>query len=414
MKFWYDATYCPVSTSSSCNILPIVKTITNRFPWLDNLRGFITLLVVAHHSSLAYTTFASFNKQAYITSTHAIVDNYRWIGMDIFEDFNDIFFMSLMFLISGIFIFNGLGKGVKIFIRDRFLRLFVPFLIGVSVLMPLAYYPAYLLAYGRHDLKHYIIDFFTVEAWPVGPPWFIWVLFLFNLIFALFFQRIKSTVSNYGIKLASLKSRPLKLIVLLYLITWLLHIPLLLLAGPGSWTGIGPFDFQVSRVFLYFGYFLMGTVIGSTSLNDGIFSQNSPFLRKWPAMLIGCFAVYGVLKFSEMPLKHLIETQQIPIFWASLLYRSIWILSCVMSCVAFLTFFRRFLNNTNSAWQSLSASAYGIYLIHYIFVLWAQFLLLDFEIPVIAKFIITFSVSVCLSWVITYYLKKIAAIRRYL
>lgn len=56
--------------------------------------------------------------------------------------------MSLMFLISGIFIFNGLGKGVKIFIRDRFLRLFVPFLIGVSVLMPLAYYPAYLLAYG--------------------------------------------------------------------------------------------------------------------------------------------------------------------------------------------------------------------------------------------------------------------------
>ena len=34
----------------------------NRTLWIDYLRSFITVLVVAHHSSLAYTTFASFDK----------------------------------------------------------------------------------------------------------------------------------------------------------------------------------------------------------------------------------------------------------------------------------------------------------------------------------------------------------------
>src|SRR5882762_1176523 len=97
-----------------------------RVAWMDYLRGFITVLVVAHHSSLAYTTFASFNRQAYILSTHPVVDTMRWKGLDIFEDFNDVFFMSLMFLISGIFVLPSLARqGPGAFIRNRFYRLFI-------------------------------------------------------------------------------------------------------------------------------------------------------------------------------------------------------------------------------------------------------------------------------------------------
>src|SRR5688572_3705710 len=101
--------------------------VASRTLWIDYLRSSITVLVVAHHSSLAYTTFASFNRDAYILSTHPIVDTERWIGLDIFENFNDVFFMSLMFFISGIFVLPSLSrKGVSAFIRDRFYRLFLP------------------------------------------------------------------------------------------------------------------------------------------------------------------------------------------------------------------------------------------------------------------------------------------------
>src|SRR5579864_8286270 len=118
---------------------------TARVLWVDYLRSFITVLVVAHHSTLAYTTFARANPNIYILSTHPIIDGKRWIGLDIFENFNDVFFMALMFLIGGFFVVKALEKkGTVLFIRDRFYRLFLPFIIAVSCLMLLAYYPAYL------------------------------------------------------------------------------------------------------------------------------------------------------------------------------------------------------------------------------------------------------------------------------
>ena len=160
----------------------------NRTLWLDYLRSFITVLVVAHHSSLAYTTFASFDKVAYIRSTHAIVDNQRWVGLDIFENFNDVFFMSLMFFISGLFVVKSLQKkGAAIFIKERVYRLLIPFLILGTLVNLVAYYPSYLVAHEKHDFFAYVIDFFFVEQWPVGPPWFIWVLFLFNVLFVIIY-----------------------------------------------------------------------------------------------------------------------------------------------------------------------------------------------------------------------------------
>jgi glucans biosynthesis protein C len=112
---------------------------TDRNIWVDYLRSAITVLVIAHHSSLAYTTFAKFDETAYINSTHAIVDTQRWIGLDIFENINDIFFMSLMFLIGGLFISKSMQKkGDLTFVKDRIYRLFIPFIFGGTLFMLIA------------------------------------------------------------------------------------------------------------------------------------------------------------------------------------------------------------------------------------------------------------------------------------
>lgn len=371
--------------------------------WIDNLRSFITVLVVAHHSTLSYTTFAWFNKAAYITSTHPIVDTARWNGLDLFVNFNDIFFMSLMFLISGIFVVSSLQhRSVITFIRDRFYRLFIPFIIGVTLLMLIAYYPAYYLANGKHGIKAYIIDFFTVQAWPVGPPWFIWVLFLFNLVFAVAYPFIKRALHVP------------KLFLTWYIVSWLVYVPLAVAVNPESWTGIGPFDFQISRMPLYFWHFLLGILIGSEGLSNGVFANGSAFVRKWPLWLVTCLAIFVLLKLSEVPLLDMVEDNQLRLLQATLIYRSIWILSCMMSCIALLTTFKGIFYQTNHWWKSLSANAYGIYLVHYIFVIWCQYLLLEFNLPALLKAFITFVAALMLSWWVTALLRKISIIKRYL
>ncbi|WP_316820245.1 acyltransferase [Pedobacter gandavensis] len=390
-------------------------TITSRSPWIDYLRGFITLLVVAHHSSLAYTTFAYFNRSAYISSTHPIVDRVRWKGMDYFEDFNDIFFMSLMFLIAGIFVWSSLQKkGTKLFLKDRFYRLMVPFFTGVTLLMLIAHYPAYHLTHGNWSLRNYIIDFFTIESWPVGPPWFLWVLFSFNLIFSVSLPFWTVLIKKAGQKIKDLNDKPIITLLIWYLLTWISYVPFMFWFSPGSWTGTGPFDFQTSRILLYFSYFLLGTVLGSLGTDLGVFSSKSVWIRKWPLWISACILTYVLLKMTESPLTKWHEQKVLSRTTATLIYRSIWVLSCSLSSIALISLFKQTFHRTNRYWQSLADNAYGIYLIHYVFVIWCQFLLLELELSALWKFILTFLVSITASWGITVLIRKQKIIKRYL
>jgi surface polysaccharide O-acyltransferase-like enzyme len=379
--------------------------VPNRALWIDYLRSAITVLVVAHHASLAYTTFASFNKQAYILSTHPIVDQQRWIGLDIFENFNDVFFMSLMFFISGIFVLPSLSrKGVSAFIRDRFYRLFLPFAAGVTLLMLIAYYPAYYVAHGSHDIKNYVIDYFTTEAWPVGPPWFIWVLFLYNIIIALLYPLLKNkTIGNL---------RPGILIISLTLITWILYVPMAMWLGPYTWTGIGPFDFQESRILLYFGYFILGALAGNTTSGEGIFSNK--FIKQWPLWIAVCLLMYTLLTVIPGPLTQMVEHGKLPSLAGWQIYYAIYVLSCTFSCIAFLTSFKALIHSPKGWWNSLSANAYSIYLVHYIFVVWCQYALLSVSAPAFVKFITTFVVALAGSWLLSHLIRKHPLIKKYL
>lgn len=391
-----------------------MSAANGRDNWIDYLRAFITLLVVAHHSSLAYTTFASFNKAAYITSTHPVVDSMRSRSLDIFEDFNDVFFMSLMFLIGGIFLFGSLArKGSRQFIRDRFQRLFIPFIIGVTLLMLIAYYPAWLLAHGQTPLADYIKDFFTVEAWPVGPPWFIWVLFAFNLVLALAYPVIQQRLYQCGSWLAK-QRHPFVVVLAWYGFSWLLYVPVVLVTGADTWTGIGPFDFQESRLLLYAGYFMIGVCMGAPGLRNSLLAEGTALVKKWPAWLALCAGAYILLKCSAPVLLQLLARHQLGVVTATIIYRSLWVLCCTSSSIAALTVFRQLFHRTYRFWQSLAANAYGIYLVHYIFVVWLQYSLLPVSLPAVYKFFICAILSIALSWLTTALLRKNRIIRNIL
>src|ERR1700689_1882138 len=131
---------------------------------LGNLRALVILIVLAFHSVLAYlgslgpTAFA-FDLAPYKWRAFPIVDSHRWFGFDLFCAWQDVYLMALMFFLSALFTWPSLTrKGGARFLAGRFARLGVPFLFAVTVVVPVAIYPAYrvtaadpgVLAYARH------------------------------------------------------------------------------------------------------------------------------------------------------------------------------------------------------------------------------------------------------------------------
>ncbi len=78
-----------------------------------------------------------------------------------------------------------------------------------------------------------------------------------------------------------------------------------------------------------------------------------------------------------------------------------------------LALFLRFDNEGSSIFDPLRESAYGIYLIHYVPVLWLQYLMFGMtfgpvdQITAIIKAVIVFVLTLCVSWAATAALRKI-------
>jgi len=77
-----------------------------------------------------------------------------------------------------------------------------------------------------------------------------------------------------------------------------------------------------------------------------------------------------------------------------------------------LAVFRRFANVRTPVLTSLSRNAYGIYLVHYAFVMWLQYALLTAAIPATAKAALVLSGALAASWTAAAALRRIPAVAR--
>ncbi len=88
------------------------------------------------------------------------------------------------------------------------------------------------------------------------------------------------------------------------------------------------------------------------------------------------------------------------------------VLCCGAISFAFLAVFRRFATARSAVLDSLSRNAYGIYLIHYGFVMCLQYALLPLAIPVAAKAAIVLCGALAASWAATAALRQIPIVAR--
>ena len=187
---------------------------------IDRARTFLTLVVLLHHSVIPYTYFGH-------------TDPKSWIGFDCVVLATDSFFMAMFFFLSGLFVWPGLvHKAPQIFLRDRLLRLGLPFAVAALTIIPIAYYAIALRQTPDLSFSAFWWKTVTVGPWPSGPIWFVWVLLAFDMT-ACVLYRLSPTLVD-PINRLSLRSfdRPAVFFVFFVAVTAIVYVSMRVYYGP--------------------------------------------------------------------------------------------------------------------------------------------------------------------------------------
>jgi surface polysaccharide O-acyltransferase-like enzyme len=379
---------------------------TGRIVALDRARTFTTLLVVIHHSVVNYTHFGN-------------GDRIRWLGFDLVVLFNDSFFMAFMFLISGLFVHDSLTRrGAAGYLRRRFFRLGVPLLVSIFVLIPIAYYASFLRYHfpGTTDFNffHFWWHTMTVGPWPSGQSWFLWVLLVFDLIAVAIWSTAPRVFTSLGRLIAALRERPLAAFVAFLALSVVCYLPMHLVFGDGAWFEPGhyPFPVQSSRILLYPAYFFTGVGIGVVSLRTGLLAEHGEIEKRWPLWL-GCAVLfYGAILLLVYAHHNWIDNFASPALWWRTAYGVAF--ASFSAAMAFTLPATSLRLAKSSLWflDAMQPSAYGIYLLHYMPIIWLQYAVYDPAWPAGVKAAIVFIGTLSSSWLLTVWLRKIPFVAR--
>ncbi|MGJ5817284.1 acyltransferase family protein [Paludibaculum fermentans] len=375
------------------------------------LRAILVVMVVAHHAALGYHPFApplnaSLTVDPRWWQAFPVVDVQRWSGATLLVGFNDVFFMSLMFFLSGLFVWPGLkAKGAPSFLRGRALRLGLPFILAAAILAPLAYYPSYLQLATHAGFAGFWSQWLSLGQWPAGPAWFIWVLLAFDAIAAALFTWRPKWGEALAMRMAGASARPWTAFAALAAISALAYIPLAIAVNSMRWSSFGPFTFQTSRILHYFAYFVAGIGIGALDLQNGLLSVNGKLARRW-----GRWVTAGLVAFIIAAGFTIAATTNLDSQGWTIAAHAGFVAACAAISFAFVAVFLRFANRQSAAMDSLRRNSYAIYLLHYVFVNWLQYALLPAGMPGLAKLCIVFLGATALSWTTAAMLRRIPAV----
>jgi hypothetical protein len=154
----------------------------NRLYFMDNLRSFAICLVIIFHLTLLYTEFTPVQ--------NPIPEAYNGIFMGISSLINGPLLNSIMFFIAGFFAFATYRrKGGLSFVKDKLIKLGIPYIGGLIVLAPVTQYIAN-HSWGKDDnfFQFLLKDFFLPKTITPHHLWFIGILLIFFVIAIPFFN----------------------------------------------------------------------------------------------------------------------------------------------------------------------------------------------------------------------------------
>lgn len=361
----------------------------NRIYFLDNLRTFMIFLVIVYHAGLVYESSG-------IGAFFWIVDDPSTNNVvGILNLIMDIYIMATIFFVSGFFVPLSLEKKKGwAFLKSKFSRLMVPWVIAVLILMPL-YKIIFLYSRDLPQQSWTTYFHFSNGIFSQSWLWFLPVLFLFNLLY-LAFSKMSIDISKITMK---------KAVWAIFIIGFIYSICMDMFNGKG-WTKTALIDFQNERLLIYFLYFLLGALSFKLKTYETKWKSKKLYniingISWIPITIYLIFLLNLFLKPGNYIVSQLVDR---------ILIRFNFHFSLLCMLYVMISTFRYYLDKQGKIGKELNMNSYYVYILHVVVMGGIALTMLDTAIPSLLKYLIlavsTFVASNLLSHIIRKVIKS--------
>ena len=324
---------------------------TGRLLFVDNIRVLLTVLVLLHHLMIIYAGSGSWGlyEEGREDTISAVLGTW-------FCAVNQAYFMGLFLLISAYFVPGSYDrKGAGRFLRDRLIRLGIPLLVYSWIIDPLTRYLIPRLTGGQGLPWQAYLPGRQEAVIGAGPLWFVEVLLIFSLVYALWRALFRPQATTPAAELKFPHSVAIALLALVLGVAGFL----VRLWHPIDWS-FQPLNLQLPFFAQYIALFVLGLLAYRRNWLLGLPEATGRLWLRIGFVLILLFvplALLGNAMESDEPFKGGWHWQAMAYaVWESFL--------CLAMCIGLVYLFRRYGDRQGKLARFLSPNAYAAYVIH--------------------------------------------------
>jgi hypothetical protein len=394
-----------LTTEEITNSIEFDKTKKPRIFYIDNIRIYLTILVILHHLAISYGGSGDWVIRE--SDFHSI-NEITIIIFTLFNIINQSYFMAFFFLLSGYFTAHSfLRKSKRGYLKSRLVRLGIPLLVYIAIISPLVEFIVHNFAYGETSQKLSLFDVWInrINQMTIGVDhlWFLLALLIFAFVYIL--QKIGR--DSFPFKKRNtiyMNDFPRNRVIvcsigIIALTTFVMRI----------FFYIGEtfiFNFQLGHFTHYAFFYCVGIQAYYGKWFENLSKTQA---RQWilvAGLSIPCLLVLmvGLIDFSSFdPFEPFLGG----LTYQSLVYSTWESVALLSISIAVLYDFQNYLNYSNSLTKELAASTYTAYIIHAIVIIIFTIVLLSVNIPAAVKYIIISMIGVPFIFLISYLIRKI-------
>lgn len=389
-----------------------------RLHFIDHLRAFMFLLMAIDHSLHAYAY--------YWGRFWFFRDHDRSVVFDALYLQNQSIIMPMLFFIFGMFVLPSLVRRETWgYIKERFLRLGVPYIIGIPLMVPLLAYPKYQhfvnpdVGYfefwlGTQGIQFWKSIFFAERLQGGGPFWVLYAMTLYSAVLVAVYKLLPWSFRGLVRFVQWTTEHPIAGFLIVGGISAVLLGVSDLIWGAPWWIGFWKiFHLQASRFLLILTYFFLGAAVYQSGIltNKSImqrFADLWPVLAVLTAVLGGAYVGYSLLYFYDGAYSDEIRLYLQQADWTTgglwgllateapgvLVRTTLHGFFCLSQMLLLLAVFYKFISKPTPTWTFLAGNCYGFFLFHEAVVIWCQYGLETTELPILFKFFLTAFVGV--------------------